>query len=172
MQNDRSYEIEYDEALERTKVVIKLSRRWGALILFTLIMAIWLAMIFVFLGYLIRGYSTSVVLTILVVVWLVIWLLFGRYLWRRWQYFAAGREILFIDRAQLIIRRPVSLLGITAAYDMEHVSPFYLSEKHNCPAFDYAYLHVFFGQDLLSHEAVELVESINGRWFPELEPFA
>jgi hypothetical protein len=170
--SDGVFQIEYDEALERSKVTISLRRRWGALILYTMVMVVWIAMIFVYLGYLIGGYSTSIVLTILVLFWLIIWLVFGRLLWKRWQYHVAGREILFIDREQVIIRRPVSILGITTAYDMDHVSPMYYSDKHGCPAFDYAYLHVFFGQDLPSQEADELIEVINSRWFPDSDETA
>ena len=159
--------IEYDDGLERSKAVITLRRRWGVLVLYSITLIVWIAMLALFLVYLIGGYSSSIVLTILMLVWLVIWLGFGRFLWKRWQHQAAGREILFVDKEKLIVRRPISILGITTAYDMGHVSPLYFSDKHNCPAFDYAYLHVYFGQDLQSHDAEELIEAINNRWFPD-----
>jgi hypothetical protein len=159
--------IEYDDDLERSKVTINLRRRWGVLVLFSIALIIWIAMLGLILTYLIRGSSSSIVLTILILVWLVTWLGFGRFLWKRWQHQAAGREILFVEKEQLIIRRPISILGITTAYDMEHVNPLYFSDKHKCPAFDYAYLHVYFGQDLRSHEAEELIKVINSLWFPE-----
>lgn len=159
--------IEYDNGLERSKVTIGIQRKWAILALYSFALIVWIAMLALFLIYLIGGYSSSIVLSIIMLIWLVIWLGFGRFLWKRWQYHAAGREILFVDREQLIIRRPVSILGITTAYDMGHVSPLYFSDSHNCPAFDYAYLHVYFGQGLRSQHAEEIINSMNRRWFHE-----
>jgi hypothetical protein len=90
-------------------------------------------------------------------------------LWRQWQYFAADREILFVNQSRLIMRRPVSLLGLTDAFDMAHVSPFYVSEKHHCPAFDYGYQNIYFGRDLPPKAAEQLVLFLNGRFFPHLD---
>ena len=166
MLSDKHLLIEYDDGLERSKVTISLRRRWAVLVLYSFALIVWIAMLIIFLIYLIGGFSSSIVLTILLLVWLVIWLGFGRFLWRGWQHQAAGREILFVDRQQLIIRRPISILGITTAYDMGHVSPFYFSETHNCPAFDYAFSHVYFGQGMRSQHAEEIINSVNRRWFP------
>ena len=167
--NKNHHLIEFDEDLERTKITIFLARKWGYLALFSGSLVIWLVMLLGMLGYLIGGYSPRIVLTLLLLLWLAIWFVFGRFLWKRWQYFAAGREILFIDREQLIIRRPVSILGITNAYDMAHISPFYYSDSHNCPAFDYAYLHVYFGQGLSQGEAIQIVNEVNPLWFPQTD---
>jgi len=163
------YFIEFDDDLERTKITIFLARKWGYLVLFSSALVIWLVMLTGMLIYLIGGRSPRIVLTFLLLLWLVIWFVFGRFLWKRWQYFAAGREILFIDQEQLIVRRPVSILGITNAYDMAHISPFYYSDTHNCPTFDYAYLHVYFGHGLSHEDAARIVNEINPRWFPELD---
>ena len=119
------------------------------------------------LAYLVGGNSPSIVLTFLLLLWLAVWFVFGRFLWKRWQFFAAGREILFIDQEQLIVRRPVSILGITSAYDMAHISPFYYSDTHKCPAFDYAYSHVYFGQQLSREDANHIISEVNPRWFSE-----
>jgi hypothetical protein len=124
-------------------------------------------MLFVVLIYLFRGLSSSLVLSTLLVLWIVVWLWFGRFLWHRWQYQAARREILFIDKEQIIIRRPVSILGITHSYSMTDVSPFYFSEKHSCPAFDYAFQHVYFGSTLEQVTAQDLVDRLNRLCFPD-----
>jgi hypothetical protein len=108
-------------------------------------------------------------LSALLLIWLVVWLLLGKFVWTRWQYQAANREVVFIDDEQIIIRRPVSILGITTAYDINYVSPFYYSDKHNCPAFDYAYMHVYFGRTISALEAQQLIDQLNFRLFPELE---
>jgi hypothetical protein len=75
--------------------------------------------------------------------------------------------VLFVEAEQVILRRPVSILGLTWVYDRSHVSRLYFSEQHRCPAFDYAYLHVYFGRTLPEEEARRLIEELNKRYFPE-----
>jgi hypothetical protein len=158
-------DVVFEENTERLKVVLPAPRNWFLLGLFTVTLFVWVAMLVGMFVILIRE-DFILVLTIMLVIWLLVWLWFGRILWARWQYYAANREILFVDEEQLILRRPVSLLGITQVYDMEHVSPLYYSDKHHCPAFDYAYQHVYFGNSLEEDEARKLIESLNGRYFP------
>jgi hypothetical protein len=157
----------FEETPERLKVTIPLKVNWLLFILHAFGLGIWLAMIGVVVVYLFRGLSNSFVLTALIVIWMLFWLWFGRFLWNRWQYYAANREILFIDQEQVIVRRPLSILGITNAYDRRYVSPLYYSENHNCPAFDYAYAHVYFGHSLPESEARALITDLNARYFPD-----
>lgn len=157
----------FEESEERLKLVIPVRVNWLLFALFTFALAIWLTMIGIVLLYLFQGLSSSFVLTGLLVIWLGIWLWFGRFLWARWQYSAANREILFFDQEQIIVRRPVSILGSTTSYDFAHVSPFYFSERHGCPAFDYTFYHVYFGRSLIEEAARELVDDLNRRFFPE-----
>ena len=159
----------FEENEERLKITIPLRKNWLLLGIYSLALIIWVGMLGTILVYLIDGRSNSLVLTILLIIWLFIWLWLGRFLTNRWQYHLANREILFIDQEQLMIRRPVSIFGLTTSYEFAHISPFYMSEKHSCPAFDYAYAHVYFGQTLENHEATELVEELNDRYFPESE---
>jgi hypothetical protein len=118
------------------------------------------------LVYLIQGLSSSFVLTVILLIWLLIWFWFGRFLWTRWQYHAANRELLFIEPEQFIIRRPVSVLGLTWVYDIGHIERMYYSEQHRCPAFDYAYQHVYFGRSLARDQAEDLITQLNRRYFP------
>ena len=74
-------------------------------------------------------------------------------------------EILFIDKERLIIRRPVSILGITDAYDWSYLSPFFHSPEHECPGFDYGNQRVYFGQGLGKQSSQQLVQSLNERYF-------
>jgi hypothetical protein len=161
------YQVVFDESLERLKVTIPLKVNWLVFSLHSLALGIWLAMVGLIFVYLFRGLSNSFVLTALIILWLLMWLWFGRFLFNRWQYYAANREILFIDEEQLIVRRPLSILGITNAYDINYVSPFYYSEKHHCVAFDYAYAHVFFGHSLDETAALAFIAEINERYFPD-----
>lgn len=156
-----------EESETRLRVTIAFGLRRPAFILHSLALLVWLGMLAAVLVYLFRGLSSTFVLTAILLLWLLIWLWFGRFLWSRWQYHAANRELLFIDSQQFIIRRPVSILGLTWVYDMEHVSRLYFSEQHHCPAFDYAYLHVYFGRSLSAAEAQALIDELNGRFFPE-----
>ena len=86
--------------------------------------------------------------------------------WGQWQYYAANREILFVHNEMLVVRRPVSIFGITSAYDRAHVTPFYFSEKHHSLAFDYGHQHVYFGRDLSSDPAGRLIGYLNARYYP------
>ncbi|MFZ0548482.1 MAG: hypothetical protein WAM60_23745 [Candidatus Promineifilaceae bacterium] len=159
----------FEESPERLKVTIPVKVNWVLFSLHSLALGIWLVMVALIIIYLVQGLSNSFVLTLLILLWTVLWLWFGRFLWNRWQYYAANREILFIDKEQLIVRRPMSILGITNAYDFKYVSPFYYSDNHHCVAFDYAYAHVYFGQSLEEPAARAFIAEINGRYFPEEE---
>jgi hypothetical protein len=159
----------FEENEERLKIIISLRRNWLLLGTYSAALVIWLIMLGTILVFLISGSSNSIVLTVLLLIWMLIWLWLGRFLSNRWQYYLARREILFIDQEQLMIRRPVSIFGLTTSYDFSHISPFYISEKHKCPAFDYAYAHVYFGQTLEYPEAEKFVDELNLRYFPETE---
>ncbi|MFQ5401408.1 MAG: hypothetical protein ACE5E7_17640 [Anaerolineae bacterium] len=160
--------VQFEESRQRLKVVMPADRNRFLLILFSVCLLVW--------AFLTVGMTVTLVrerfgflLTLMLLIWLFVWVRFGRVLWNRWQYYAATREILFIDEERFIVRRPVSILGLTTAYDMKHVSPFYFSDKHHCPAFDYAYQHVYFGQGLAEPEATQLIRALNGRYFPDFD---
>jgi hypothetical protein len=156
-----------EESIDRLKISIPVKINWVLLLLFTLALAVWLGMILVVAIYLIRGMSSSFVLTAILLIWMLVWLWFGRFLWSRWQYQAATREILFVDEEQVIVRRPLSILGSTKSYDRHHLSPFYFSDRNQSAAFDYAYLHVYFGKSLSQESAGLLIDNLNARIFPE-----
>ena len=163
--------IQLEENPERLKIVWPLQRPWLLFGLFTLALVVWLVMLVGMSIYLVRdvvgaGERFTFSFSVMIIVWLLVWIWFGRILNKRWQYVAANREIMFINKKQVIIRRPLSIFGITDAYDMQHVSPFYLSEKHNCPVFDYGFQYIYFGRNLPQHEAKALIEMLNGRFFP------
>lgn len=163
--------ITLEETPQRLKISWPLQRPLLLLSLFTLAMIIWLVALVGMTIFLLRDVITAgerftFVFSVMLIVWLLVWLWFGRILNKRWQYAAANREIMFINKTELIIRRPISIFGITDAYDMQHVSPFYISEKQHCPVFDYGFQHIYFGRDLAQDEAAALVGMLNGRFFP------
>jgi hypothetical protein len=158
--------VRFEQNPERLKVVLPVQRNWLLFALFTVCLLVWAVMLVGVLVMMIRE-RYELVLTIMLLVWLVIWLRLGQVLWGRWQYYTADREILFVNKEDLIVRRPVSILGATDTYDMKYVSPLYYNEKHRCPAFDYAHQHVYFGHGLTPDEANKLIETLNARYFPD-----
>jgi hypothetical protein len=159
--------VQIEDYSQRTKIVIFRRVKKILLAIYSIAFLFWLAMLTVVAMYLFRGQSLGFVHAVILIMWAGIWLIFGRFLWNRWQHEAASREILFFERGQLNIRRPVSLFGITTVYDSAFMGPFYFSERHGCPAFDYAYHHVYFGQDLDNSEADKLIKELNSRFFSE-----
>lgn len=166
--------IEFEETRDWLKIVLPVRRNWILFTLFTILLIVWVAMLVVGIVFTVRDVAMSgepfaFAFTVMLLALLFILFRFGRVLWGQWQYYTADREILFVNEDQLIVRRPVSILGTTDAYDMNHVSPFYYSEKHQCPAFDYAYQHVYFGRDLDRDEGLRLIAHLNERYFPDFD---
>lgn len=166
--------IHFQETPEWLKIVLPVRRNWLLFVLFTVLLAVWIVMLVVGIVFTVRDVAMSgepfaFVFTVMLLVLLFILFRFGRILWGQWQYYTANREIIFVNEDRLIVRRPVSILGTTDAYDMKHVSPFYYSEKHDCPAFDYAYQHVYFGRDLERDGAEGLIAYLNERYFAGLD---
>jgi hypothetical protein len=166
--------IQLEETPKRLKITWPVKRPWLLLALFSIALIVWLVMLIGMSIYLVRdvmgaGERFTFVFSIMLILWLLVWFWLGRILSRRWQYAVANREIMFINKQELIIRRPVSIFGLTDAYDMSHVSPFYFSEKLNCPVFDYGFQHIYFGQSLPQNEAMTLIEMLNGRFFPHMD---
>jgi hypothetical protein len=101
---------------------------------------------------------------------LVTWYWFAKnFLWGFWQYYAANREILFINEEEFIIRRPVSLLGVTNVYDMKHIEAIYHDEEKDSPTLQYGVQPVHFGQALSTKEGIELISMLTHRHFSHLE---
>lgn len=166
--------IAFEETPDWLKIVLPVRRNWILFVLFTILLAIWLVMlvggvVFTVRDVALSGEAFAFVFTLMLLALLFILFRFGRVLWNQWQYYAADREILFVNEEQLIVRRPVSILGLTDGYDMKHVSPFYYSEKHHCLAFDYAYQHVYFGRDLEPEEGQLLISFLNEHYFPDFD---
>ena len=166
-------DITFDENPDRLKIMWPVNRNWFIVALYTVMVILWIVLLIGGIIFTVRmafsGERFAFAFTVMALVFLYVLYRCGGTLWNQWQYFATDREILFINRKQLIVRRPVSLLGVTDAYDMAHVSPFYFSDKHTCPAFDYGFQHVYFGRDLSESSAQQLVQVLNGRFFPDLD---
>lgn len=171
----RIADLTFEETAEYLKIVMPLKPNWLMFGLFTLCLFVWIGMTGVMLVFAVRdvifsGERFAFVFTIMLLVWFYVWYRYlGRMLWERWQYFTANREILFINKERLIVRRPVSILGITDAFDMKHVGPFYYNDQHRRLAFDYARQRIYFGSDLIKEDALRFIRLLNGRFFPHAE---
>jgi hypothetical protein len=162
--------VQFEQAQDRLKVVLPTQRRPLWLLIYSVLLIIWVVCLIWGVVFIIRdvafsGERYAIVFTIMLLIWLYIWYRLGKILWKQWQYYAARREILFIEPERLIIRRPVSLLGITDAFDMNYVSPFYYSEEESCPGFDYGSRRIYFGQGLNQTSAQLLVKTLNEIFF-------
>lgn len=166
-------DVHYERADERLKIVMPAERNPTFFGLYTVLMLVWLGvtvwMLILLFGTSLSGLSTTflVVWIIILLIWAYIWFRLGRSVWHWWQFYAATREILFVDEEILIIRRPLSILGVTDAYGMEHVSPFYYSEKYDAVAFDYGSRGGLFGRGLEREDAEALLAALNRLYFPD-----
>lgn len=162
--------IQFEENNERLKVILPVKNQWVYLVLYSVMLLAWLGMFIFGLVFTwqtaFSGARFAFVFTVMLLVLLYLLFVLGRIVWGQWQYYAANREILFVHKEMLIVRRPVSIFGITTAYDRSHVTPFYYSEKHNSLAFDYGHQHVYFGQDLPPDPAGRLIGYLNARYYP------
>lgn len=169
-----SLQIEEDD--QRLKIVLPLKRQWPGFVAYSLLLAIWIGFLGLFVTYLFRPPLGDAVSTayrigwrLLILVWLIIWGRYlGRYILRGWQFYAANREILFINQQLLIIRRPVSIFGLTDAYDMQYVSPFYRHERSLSLAFQYGKTnHILFSLGLSASDQAVLLSYLNQRFFAQ-----
>lgn len=163
-------DVHFEQTPERLKIVLPVKRHTPLLVFYSVMVLIWLGMMVAGIVYtiqiLLSGESYRFLFAIMIVVLLLILYRFGRYLLRQWSHFAANREILFINKETLILRRPISIFGNTDAFDMSHVTPFYMSEKPASPAFDYGNHHFYVGEALSAQSGSELIRFLNRRFFP------
>ncbi|MCA9916992.1 MAG: hypothetical protein KC445_03525 [Anaerolineales bacterium] len=165
--------IQFEENNERLKVVMPAQKRWIYFGLYSIMLLAWVGMAVFGVIYTVRiaisGERFAFVFTVMLLGLLYLLYRLGKMVWEQWQYYAANREILFIHKEMMILRRPVSIFGITTAYDRTHVTPFYMSDKHHCPAFDYGHQHVYFGHDLPADPAARLIGYLNARYHPHFD---
>ncbi len=163
----------FEENPERLKIVLPVQRNWLLFGLFTACLIAWLITLIAVLQFLVRdvfptGGRFAFLMTIMLVVWGIIYYYLGRMLWRRWQYVTVDREIIFIYKDdQVIVRRPLSIFGLTTAYDFQHVAPFHYDPDRRCLAFQYGQRYAFFGHALSPDDAQQVSQYVNYRFFPE-----
>ena len=176
MRLGNSENITIEEEEQWQKIVMPAEKNTGLFIFYTFCLVLWVVM----MGLMIYGlfqpfpierpFVSNLVFRLLLLAWMGVWYWFARrFLWGFWQYYAANREILFINKEEFIVRRPVSLLGVTNVYDMKHIEAVYFDDKQKNPTMQYGVQPVKFGQALSPKEGVELISMLMHRHFPHLE---
>lgn len=164
-------DVHFEQSPQRLKIVIPVRRQWPLFLIYTILEITWLVMLvggLIFLWQVaFSGERYAIVFAIMLLVLLLILFRFGRFLSRQWATYATNREILFINREELIVRRPISIWGNTDVYDMQHVTPFYLSDRPRALAFDYGYRHVYVGEALSPEAQASLRQFLNSTYFPD-----
>lgn len=164
--------VHFEQTPERLKVVLPVKRNWFLIILYTAMVLAWLVLLAGGILFMVReaalsGERYAIVFTIMLLILLLILYRLGRRaVWQPWMSLLAKREILFINKEELIIRRPVSLLGTTDFYDMAHVAPFFYLEERRAMAFNYGQFRTEFGHSLGRPEAERLIITLNNLYFP------
>jgi len=165
----------FEENDKRLKITLPIKRSPLYVGLYTALLAIWATMT---VWVIIQAFdipqrdislTSKIVLFIVWIIWMIIWVYLGRRIWRWWQFNVADREILFINKEELIVRRPVSILGLTDVYDMSYVEPFAYDEQINGVTFKYGSRFVLCGLGLNHVEAQSLISLLNRRFFPNFD---
>lgn len=163
-------DVHFEQTPERLKIVMPLRRKWLFLIPYSILAFSWMVMVVWGLVYLVQilfsRQSYRFVFALMIIVLLLILLSFGKFLMRQWAHYLSNREIVFINREELIVRRPVSIWGNTDAYDMAHVTHFYQADKPLALAFDYGYRHIYVGEALTAAGRHALLQYLNQTYFP------
>ncbi len=163
--------ISFGENDERLKVVMPLTRNRLYTAIYGTLLVVWIGATIVLLALLVQQPIRSMqfvyilVYFLIVAVWAYVWYRLGKHIVRYLGYYGATREILFVNDQTLIIRRPLSLLGTTTAYDMKHVGPFRYNENQQAVAFDYGSRGGLFGSGLSRSEAEKLADYLNRQYF-------
>ncbi len=167
--------IVFEENDRRLKIVLPVQRSRLYVGLYSFLLLVWVATT---VWVIIQAFdipnrdisaTSKFVLFLIWFLWMVFWFWIGRRLWRWWQFNIADREILFINKEELMVRRPVSILGLTDAYDMSYVEPFAYDAVYHGVTFKYGSRFVLCGLGLTQPEAQTLISMLNHRFFPQAD---
>lgn len=163
-------DVHFEQTPERLKIVLPIRRKWPYLVLYSTLMVVWVGMLvwgLIFLVQVLRsGESYRFVFAVMILILMLIFYRFGRFLRRQWAHFFSGREVIFINVEELIVRRPVSIWGNTDVYDMQYVTPFYESDVPPALVFDYGNRHIHIGEALTPEARAALGQFLNQIYFP------
>ncbi|MEM7333252.1 MAG: hypothetical protein AAF490_14275 [Chloroflexota bacterium] len=166
-------DISFEENNERLKVTLPVSRNWILLITYTVLL---ITGIVLTIGGIVFGFRVAFSgerfafwFTTFIIFFLLIMYPLVKYIFQQWQYHVTNREIVFVNAEEMIIRRPVSILGITTTYDRSYVQPIVYSEKYKALAFYYGSQPILFANGLPSSQTSPLADYLNERYFPDYD---
>ncbi len=165
--------ISFEEDEKRLKVVLPVSKNWFLLIIYSILL---LTGVVLFVGGIIFGFRIATSgerfafwFTVMILIFLLVMYQLVKYIFEQWQFNVTNREIIFVNAEEMIIRRPVSILGITTTYDRSYVKPISYSEKYKALAFYYGSQPVLFAKNLPSTLTTPLANYLNDRYFPDYD---
>ncbi len=173
--------ITFEENDDRMKVVIPLKQNFLITLLYSALALFWFSGLIAFVVLLFQPqrlqlvadfrFTTQLCWGILVLAWIYVWVRYiGRNVLRWWQFYLAKRELLFIDEKTVIIRRPVSIMGLTDSYDRQYIRPIYHSEQHKALAFPYGNVkQILFAMTVPQADQLQLMSFLNNRYFPHYD---
>lgn len=165
--------IHFEENSERLKIVMPVAQNWLLIGLYSVLLLTGLGLMIGCIIYFFQiassGARFAFSFSCMLIIFFGLTYYLTRYIFRQWQFMVANREILFINREELVVRRPVSLLGITTAYDMQHVRPFQYSSEYNATVFDYGSQPVLIARNLPPDQISPVIDYLNDRFFPDLD---
>ena len=163
-------DVRFEQSPQRLKIILPVRRNWALFAIYSILEVTWFVLLIGGLIFLAQvafsGEPWAIVFSVMLLALLLVLFRFGRFLSRQWATYAANREILFVNREELILRRPISIWGNTDTYGMEHISSFYLSDKPRALAFDYGYRHIYFGEGLRPEAQAGLCQFLNSTYCP------
>ncbi|MFO7663205.1 MAG: hypothetical protein R6X18_11520 [Chloroflexota bacterium] len=164
-------DVHFEQTPNRLKIVLPLRRNWPFLIIYTILAVMWLVMMIGGVWFTIQiglsGERYVFVFVLMLLTFLFILFRFRKHLFRQWAIYLAGREILFINTEELIIRRPVSIWGNTDVYGMEHIQSIQESDEPQALFFKYGYRSIYFGEALSDNARTGLGGFLNTVYFPD-----
>lgn len=165
--------ITFEENERWLKVVLPVRRNWFLLTVYTLLV---LTGVSLFVGAIIFGVQIgmarqrfSLLFVVMIIIFLIMLYYLLKYVLRQWQFNLASREILFFNEEELIVRRPVSIFGLTTTFDRTYMKPLAYDSTFSALAFDYGSRPVLIGLNLPASQTAPLAEYVNKRYFPHFD---
>lgn len=166
-------DIKFEENAERLKIVMPVQRNQLFFAVYGLLLLVGLALL---VGGIVFGVEIAFsgeryafVFTVMALIFLYILWRFTGFIWSQWQFHAANRELLFVNKEEMIVRRPLSLLGITKVYDRQYIKTIYFDAERSAAAFYYGSQPAFFGEGLPSATLHGLIAYLNERYFSQYD---
>lgn len=165
--------ITFEENERWLKIVMPVRKNWFLLIIYSLMV---LTGVGLFVGAIIFAVQLgttwrrfSLLFIVMIVIFLALLYYLMKYVLRQWQFNISNREILFFNEEEMIVRRPVSIFGLTTTFDRQYMHPLSYNDQYSALEFDYGSRPVLIGLNLPKSQTEPLATYINERYFPHFD---